>query len=67
MRSPARALIQSAALAFICLLAVPAAFGSDRDALIFGMLLVGPHNDHGWSQAHYEEAAMSKRSCLAAG
>ncbi|MCB1849843.1 MAG: BMP family ABC transporter substrate-binding protein [Gammaproteobacteria bacterium] len=54
MRSPARALIQSAALALICLLAVPAAFGSDRDALIFGMLLVGPHNDHGWSQAHYE-------------
>ncbi len=21
---------------------------------IFGMLLVGPYNDHGWSQAHYE-------------
>ncbi len=21
---------------------------------IFGMLLVGPHNDHGWSEAHYE-------------
>jgi simple sugar transport system substrate-binding protein len=20
----------------------------------FGMLLVGPHNDHGWSQAHYD-------------
>jgi simple sugar transport system substrate-binding protein len=20
----------------------------------FGMLLVGPYNDHGWSQAHYE-------------
>ena len=20
----------------------------------FGLLLVGPHNDHGWSQAHYE-------------
>ena len=22
--------------------------------LVFGMLLVGPYNDHGWSQAHYE-------------
>ncbi len=22
--------------------------------LTFGMLLVGPYNDHGWSQAHYE-------------
>lgn len=20
----------------------------------FGMLLVGPYNDHGWSQAHFE-------------
>ena len=20
----------------------------------FGMILVGPQNDHGWSQAHYE-------------
>ncbi|WP_457568287.1 BMP family lipoprotein [Desulfurobacterium sp.] len=23
---------------------------------IFGVLLVGPYNDHGWSQAHYEAA-----------
>jgi simple sugar transport system substrate-binding protein len=22
--------------------------------LVFGMILVGPRNDHGWSQAHYE-------------
>ena len=21
---------------------------------VFGMLLVGPYNDHGWSQAHYD-------------
>ncbi len=21
---------------------------------LFGVLLVGPYNDHGWSQAHYE-------------
>ncbi len=24
------------------------------DGLVFGMILVGPQNDHGWSQAHYE-------------
>ncbi|MDP2622839.1 MAG: BMP family ABC transporter substrate-binding protein [Actinomycetota bacterium] len=28
-----------------------AAAGED---LVFGMILVGPQNDHGWSQAHYE-------------
>lgn len=27
--------------------------GGDKQ-LTFGMLLVGPKNDHGWSQAHYE-------------
>jgi simple sugar transport system substrate-binding protein len=26
------------------------------DPFIFGMVLVGPHNDAGWSQAHYEGA-----------
>ena len=24
------------------------------EPLKFGMILVGPKNDHGWSQAHYE-------------
>jgi simple sugar transport system substrate-binding protein len=24
------------------------------EPFIFGMILVGPYNDHGWSQAHYE-------------
>ena len=24
------------------------------EEFIFGMLLVGPYNDHGWSQAHYD-------------
>jgi simple sugar transport system substrate-binding protein len=23
------------------------------NALVFGVVLVGPHNDHGWSEAHY--------------
>lgn len=24
------------------------------DKLVFGLLMVGPYNDHGWSQAHFE-------------
>jgi len=24
------------------------------EQFVFGLLLVGPYNDHGWSQAHYE-------------
>ncbi len=27
---------------------------SEEKPFIFGMLLVGPYNDHGWSQAHYD-------------
>ena len=30
--------------------ATPAAGGD----FVFGLVLVGPYNDHGWSQAHYE-------------
>ena len=29
------------------------ALGAEKP-MIFGLLLVGPYNDHGWSQAHYE-------------
>ncbi len=31
----------------------PGATAADRP-FIFGLLLVGPYNDHGWSQAHFE-------------
>ena len=31
----------------------PAATEAPKE-LVFGMILVGPKNDHGWSQAHYE-------------
>ncbi len=34
-------------------LAVGPAFAQDGD-FVFGLVLVGPENDHGWSQAHYE-------------
>jgi simple sugar transport system substrate-binding protein len=30
------------------------ATSAPQKQLVFGMLLVGPKNDHGWSQAHYE-------------
>ena len=32
----------------------PAATEAPAKPFVFGMLLVGPYNDHGWSQAHYE-------------
>ncbi len=28
--------------------------GADAEGFVFGMILVGPQNDHGWSQAHFE-------------
>ncbi len=37
----------------LSLLASGMAFGADRP-YVFGLLLVGPYNDHGWSQAHFE-------------
>lgn len=33
---------------------VTGATGADAEGFVFGMILVGPQNDHGWSQAHYE-------------
>ena len=30
------------------------ATGADAEGFVFGVILVGPQNDHGWSQAHYE-------------
>lgn len=29
-------------------------FASSKNTFSFGMLLVGPYNDHGWSQAHFD-------------
>ncbi|HKY83878.1 MAG TPA: hypothetical protein VJ160_03530, partial [Anaerolineales bacterium] len=34
--------------------APPEPTAEPEQPLTFGMLLVGPYNDHGWSQAHYE-------------
>ncbi len=46
-------------LVFVALALVAAACGGDSEPVdaegfTFGMILVGPQNDHGWSQAHYE-------------
>jgi len=39
----------------ISLFAIPTlAQETDDDAFVFGMVLVGPRDDEGWSQAHYE-------------
>jgi simple sugar transport system substrate-binding protein len=40
-----------AALAFVALAVAPA---FAQDEFVFGLVLVGPENDRGWSQAHYE-------------
>ncbi|MEE9495309.1 MAG: BMP family ABC transporter substrate-binding protein [Desulfobacterales bacterium] len=41
-------------LVFAFILATDAAVLAAKKPNIFGLLLVGPYNDHGWSQAHYE-------------
>jgi len=30
--------------------------GAEDEELVFGVILVGPYNDHGWSEAHYNGA-----------
>jgi len=44
------------AVLFLTLLAHlnPTGAEAKEKPFVFGMLLVGPYNDHGWSQAHYE-------------
>ena len=37
----------------LSLLTLGTAVGGDK-TFTFGLLLVGPYNDHGWSQAHFE-------------
>ena len=40
----------------------PAHAQTTEKPFIFGLLLVGPYNDHGWSQAHYEAVFTSRKS-----
>lgn len=41
-------------VSFAVLAAAPSGTFAAQKKLIFGLLMVGPYNDHGWSQAHYE-------------
>ena len=43
-------------LVFAFILVTDAAVLAAEKPNIFGLLLVGPYNDHGWSQAHYDGA-----------
>ncbi len=41
-------------MAVFCLVLASSAGAAAPKPFVFGMLLVGPFNDHGWSQAHFE-------------
>lgn len=41
-------------IVFLLVLAVGCAEKPEEESFIFGMLMVGPFNDRGWSQAHYD-------------
>ena len=41
-------------LVFAFILAAAGLVSAEEKPNVFGLLLVGPYNDHGWSQAHYE-------------
>jgi len=50
-------LVGIALAAVLCLtvaLALPGAAAAAEKPFVFGLLMVGPYNDHGWSQAHFE-------------
>lgn len=48
-----RSWVLTAAVAFLSLALAVSGRAADKP-FTFGLLLVGPYNDHGWSQAHYE-------------
>jgi simple sugar transport system substrate-binding protein len=44
----------TALLAISLLLVAVGSLSAQDDEFVFGMVLVGPQDDRGWSQAHYE-------------
>ena len=44
----------AAVLCFTVTLSLPGAAAAAEKPFVFGLLMVGPYNDHGWSQAHFE-------------
>ena len=53
LKKPVSGIVAVCFLLFWSFLASGTALGADKP-YIFGLLLVGPYNDHGWSQAHFE-------------
>jgi simple sugar transport system substrate-binding protein len=49
-----RNIFLTALLAISLLLLAVGSLSAQTDEFVFGMVLVGPHDDRGWSQAHYE-------------
>ncbi len=47
-------------------LVTPIGAGAADKPFIFGLLLVGPYNDHGWSQAHYDAGKYVEEQVLGA-
>jgi len=50
-------------LVFLGFLRPGPGFGAEKP-FQFGLLLVGPYNDHGWSQAHFEAGEYVQKSSL---
>ncbi len=48
-----RIVVGGVVLSIVCG-AVGIGYADTDKSFIFGLLMVGPYNDHGWSQAHYE-------------
>ena len=49
----AKSLLSLVVVLIFAMMAIAPAFAQD-DEFVFGMVLVGPQDDRGWSQAHYE-------------
>jgi simple sugar transport system substrate-binding protein len=47
-------MLSAVLVCWFLVLAVPSGASAARKDFLFGLLMVGPYNDHGWSQAHYE-------------
>ncbi|TMI79232.1 MAG: BMP family ABC transporter substrate-binding protein, partial [Bacillati bacterium ANGP1] len=53
MRKGISLVMASLVLRLALALAAPALPVTGAAPIVFGVVLVGPHNDHGWSEAHY--------------
>ncbi len=51
-----RKLVPSLLILVVFLLTAALPLAAQDDELVFGLILVGPSTDHGWSEAHYEAA-----------